>query len=201
MEQLFDFKLFVDELRNNSEKREIIEKYEEKVESLYGIEDVRDTLFYKEYLSQYNLPKDLNFVLRVPEELYYDYDWDLLLRLTLASFSSSYTLSLTEQWKQMPVYEIEIMLQITVKNGSEEATKKLDELWSFQILRLFEIYLEEQMNLATIKKEEEEEEYEAIESERRAYLKNFNKQINAINKEIDAKVDDYKMNLLLEDFV
>lgn len=192
MEQLFDFKLFVDELRNNSEKREIIEKYEEKVESLNGIEDVRDTLFYKEYLSQYNMHKDLNFVLKVPEELYHDYDWDLLLRLTLASFSSSYSLSLTEQWKQMPVYEIEIMLQIIVEDGPEKVTKKLDELWSSQILRLFEIYVEEQMNLAILK--EEDEDFEAIESERQVYMKNFNGQINDI-------VNDYKMSLLLEDFV
>lgn len=125
MKQLFDFKLFVDELWNDSEKREIIEKYEENVELLHGIEYVKDTLFYKEYLSQYNLPKELNFVLKVPKELYYDYDWDLLLRLILASFSSSYSLSLTEQWKQKPVYEIEIMLQITIKKGSEEVTKNL----------------------------------------------------------------------------
>ncbi len=200
MEQIFDFKLFVEELRNDSEKREIIEKYEENVEPLHGIEDVRDTLFYKEYLSQYNLPEDSDFVLRVPEELSHDYDWDLLLRLALASFSSSYSLILTEQWKQMPVYEIEIMLQITVKNGSEEATKKLDELWSSQILRLFEIYIEEQMNLAIIKKEEEDG-CKTIESERQVYMKKFNEQINPINKQINAIVNDYKMNLLLEDFV
>ncbi|MFJ1429184.1 hypothetical protein ACILE2_00060 [Capnocytophaga canimorsus] len=199
MKQLFDFKLFVDELWNDSEKREIIEKYEENVELLHGIEYVKDTLFYKEYLSQYNLPKELNFVLKVPKELYYDYDWDLLLRLILASFSSSYSLSLTEQWKQKPVYEIEIMLQITIKKGSEEVTKKLSELWSFQILRLFEIYVEEQMNLATLKKQKED--CEAIESDRQVYIKKFNEQINAINKQINAIVDDYKTNLFLEDFV
>lgn len=195
MEQLFDFKLFVNELRDNSEKREIIEKYEENVESLDRIKDVRDTLFYKEYLSQYNLPEDLNFVLRVPQEFHSDFDWDLLLRLILASFSSLYSLSLTEQWKQSPKDEIEIMVEITVGNSSEKATKKLDELWSFQILRLFEIYVEEQMNLATIKKkEEEEEECEAIESNRQVYIEKFNEQINAI-------VNEAKTILLLKDFI
>lgn len=194
MEQLFDFKLFVNELRDNSEKREIIEKYEENVESIDRIKDVRDTLFYKEYLSQYNLPEDLNFVLRVPQEFHSDFDWDLLLRLILASFSSLYSLSLTEQWKQSPKDEIEIMVEITVGNSSEKATKKLDELWSFQILRLFEIYVEEQMNLATIKKKEEEEECEAIEINRQVYIEKFNEQINAI-------VNEAKTILLLKDFI
>lgn len=192
MEKLFDFESFVDELRDNSEKRKIIENYEENVESLHGIEDVRDTLFYKEYLSQYNLPKDLDFVLKVPEEFYSDFDWDLLLRLTLASFSSSYSLSLTEQWKQNPTDEIEIMLEFTV-DGAKKVTKKLDELWSFQILRLFEIYVEEQMNYATLMMQEEEE-CESIENERQFYIKKFKEQMKVL-------VNEAQTDLLLKDFI
>lgn len=192
MEQLFDFESFVDELRDNSKKRKIIEKYEENVESLREVKDVKNTLFYKEYLSQYNLPKDLDFVLKVPEELYSDFDWDLLLRLTLASFSSSYSLSLTEQWKQNPTDKIEIMLEITV-DGAKKVTKKLDELWTFQILRLFEIFLEEQMNYATLMMQEEEE-CESIENERQFYIKKFKEQMKVL-------VNEAQTDLLLKDFI
>jgi len=44
-------------------------------------------------------------------------------------------------------------LTISVKNGDQIVVKKVIELRSFQIMRLYEIYIEEQMNLQVLTKE------------------------------------------------
>ena len=51
----------------------------------------------------------------------------------------------------------EMELFIAVKSGDQSVVKTVSELWSFQVLRLYEIYIEEQMNLQILKKEDESE--------------------------------------------
>ncbi|MBR6908369.1 hypothetical protein IKN40_08035 [bacterium] len=53
--------------------------------------------------------------------------------------------------------------------------KTVSELWSFQMLRLYEIYVEEQMNLQILRKEnpEDEQSAQAIDSERDMRLKKW----------------------------
>lgn len=78
-----------------------------------------------------------------------DFDWDLLLRLILGSFSSDYQLAMNEERNLND-------LIITVKNGDQSITKTIAELWSFQILRIYEIYIEEQLNMEILRAEDEE---------------------------------------------
>lgn len=54
---------------------------------------------------------------------------------------------------------------IAVQSGDQHIVKKVSELRGFQILRLYEIYIEEQMNLQILIAEEEKEK-EAILAQR-----------------------------------
>jgi hypothetical protein len=73
-------------------------------------------------------------------------------------------------------------------------------LWSFQILRLYEIYIEEQMNLQILMEEENEDgewEREALISEREVRLKKWNAVIDTMNrwKEAEAAKKDQEAAL------
>ncbi len=165
---LFDYAAFVEELRGheNPEKRKIMERWA-KISSAQSIEEEP----YYAYLSKFKLD-DLSF--KVPEELSDDFDWHLLFQLVAGSFSSDYQLCYPnpddsdefDSENELPE------LYITVTSGNASVTKTLSELWSFQILRLFEIYIEEQMNLHALKCEDKQEE-DAIDMEREMRLKKF----------------------------
>ncbi len=153
---LFDFQAFIEELREKPEKKQIVEKYE----SLFGpIQwDIKDQWRYTEYLSKFEtLPYE------TPEELKNDFDRDLLEQLVIWSFSSDYELKKEEGKKEKELY-------IAVKSGEQSVVKTVSELRSFQILRLYEIYIEEQMNLHALKSEDENEK-NTINQEREMRLK------------------------------
>lgn len=58
----------------------------------------------------------------------------------MASFSSSYKYIFDEKYKKT-------RMQITVMNDNQTVVKFLDDLYSFQLNRLFQIYIKEQMEL------------------------------------------------------
>ena len=132
--------------------------------------DIKDQERYTEYLAKFN-PIKCN----IPEELEDDFDWDLLEQLVIGSFSSDYELK-KEEGK--PLQE----LYIAVKSGDQSVVKTLSELRSFQILRLYEIYVEEQMNLHSLKAEDENERW-AIEGERETRIKRRQAILNTIDKD------------------
>lgn len=155
---LFDFGSYIEELRQNAEKKESIEKYE----SFYGPidADITHQVWYSEYIQHffpyYNAIKH-------PEELEEnDFDWKLLYALVMGSFSSEYELVRpnTVSENKEPVE-----LLITASNEDKLITKNLEELWSFQIIRLFEIYIHEQIDLQNAMAESAED-YEDIVKER-----------------------------------
>ena len=77
----------------------------------------------------------------------------------MGSFSSDYELK-TESEKEPELY-------IAVKSWDQSVVKKVSELWSFQIQRLYEIYIEEQINLQVLKAEDQDGvEKNSIEQER-----------------------------------
>lgn len=162
---LFSFQEFIDECRENSDKSEIIKNYE----AIFGPmpSDFKQTDIYKQYVSKFTVPK--HFKLIVPSELMHDFDWKLLEQLTAASFSSEY--------RFVPSDDISstYQLYISVTSGGKKVVKKIEELWSFQILRLFEIYIEEQIKLFTLMsdKDEDDSEHEAISAEQKARLKKY----------------------------
>lgn len=148
---LFDFNAFIWELRENSEKKEIIEKYESALWEIAGW--LKEQIRYRDYLSTFSPRKYL-----VPDELQNDFDRDLLQQLVLWSFSSDYELKAAE-WQEIPE------LYIAVKSWDQSIVKKVSELRSFQIQRLYEIYVEEQINLEILRQWSEDEK-KAIEQER-----------------------------------
>ncbi|GHW02573.1 hypothetical protein AGMMS50249_3590 [candidate division SR1 bacterium] len=129
---LFDFLAFIDELRENEDKKEIVEKYESLIGPIQG--NIIDQVWYREYLSRFPSHEYLT-----PEEFSDDFDRDILQKLIIASFSNSYTLSNNEKKRGFE-------LSIGVESEEQTIVKTLSELWAFQISRLFEIYIEEQMN-------------------------------------------------------
>lgn len=152
---LFDFNSFIQDLRENPEKKEIIEKYEKHFWPISWW--IKDQSWYTEYLVKFKTTKFL-----VPDELEKDFDRDLLQQLVLWSFSSDYEL----KWEKEQNPE----LYIAVKSGEQSVVKKISELRSFQVQRLYEIYIEEQLNLHILKQEDENEK-NAIEQERGMRLK------------------------------
>lgn len=163
---LFDFSDFIEELRNNEDKKKIIEKYENAFGSLDG-KDFTDLLFYTDYVSKFIVDEDFMKRVEVPDELRFCFDYELLLRLVAASFSSEY------KFDHLDETDTE-RLKIAVESHGQSVVKFLDDLWSFQIFRLFEIYFEEQMNLDILTKDSTEEE-DAITFERNMRLKAFDR--------------------------
>jgi uncharacterized linocin/CFP29 family protein len=85
-------------------------------------------------------------------------------------------------------------LYIAVKSGDQSVVKKVSELRSFQVQRLYEIYIEEQLNLHILK-EEDENEKNAIEQERIMRLKRRKAILDTMNiaeESADAKIEQNK---------
>jgi hypothetical protein len=139
------------EMRDKAEKKETVEKYEKFFGPIMW--DVKDQSRYKEYVSTF---KPMAYLM--PEELQEDFDWELLIQLVAASFSSDWVLEDNAEKGQADFV-------IAVQSGEQHVVKKVSELRGFQILRLYEIYIEEQMNLQILIAEDEKEK-EAILSQR-----------------------------------
>lgn len=164
---LFNFQMFVSELRNNPDKKEVVTKYEEHFGPIEGA--IQDQLWYQDYLSKFNT---IQYI--VPAELTKDFDWNLLMQLVGGSFSSEGSIQKTD------VGNFEFV--ISAKSGDQTVVKKASELWGFQVLRLFEIYSEEQMNLQTLTADDQNER-EAIMAQRKILLPKWNSLITSIEKE------------------
>ena len=173
---MFNLKEFVEELRESSEKKKIIENYEKYVESLESCENIYDTKIYKEYLKNFDKEK-IDFVvskLKMPEFVDEDeFDWELLVLLVVSSFSSTWEFEIDFEVKKLS-------LIINVKAGDKYVKKRLEDLWEFQIARMYEIYIEEQMNLLSLSKESETEK-KTVENNRDERLKYFEKEFTRVN--------------------
>ena len=180
---LFDFPAFIEELREKEDKKEIVEKYEKYFWKIQW--DIKDQVRYKDYLSKFSFQSYLT-----PEDLDDDFDWDILEKLVIWYFSSDYELKQDkDEWWE---------LYIAVKSWDQSIVKTVSELWSFQILRLYEIYIEEQMNLQILMNEEDEDnEKEALISERQVRLKKWNAVLDTLNrwKEAEAAKKDQEAAL------
>jgi len=166
---LFNFQTFVNELRENPEKKEVVEKYEK----FFGpiVWDIKDQSWYTDYVSTFPAMDYLK-----PEELENDFDWLLLMEMVASSFSSDGLLEVIE-WKDLPEFVI------SVQSWDQVVVKKVSELRWFQILRLYEIYTEEQMNLQVLISEDEKEKA-AIEAQRQARLNRWKLVMDNMDKDI-----------------
>jgi hypothetical protein len=171
---LFDFPAFVEELREKEDKKEIVEKYEKLFWRIQW--DIKDQVWYTEYLSQFPSQSYIT-----PEDLDDDFDWDILQKLVIGSFSSDYELKQQDKDSWFELY-------ISVKSWEQSIVKTVSELWSFQVLRLYEIYIEEQMNLQILMNQNEEEwEKEALLSERQVRLKKWTAVLDTLNRSQEAE--------------
>lgn len=169
---LFDFPAFIEELREKEDKKEIVEKYEKYFWKIQW--DIKDQIWYTDYLSQFPMQQYLT-----PEDLDNDFDWDILQKLVIGSFSSDYELKQDNKDGWWELY-------IAVKSWDQSIVKTVSELRSFQILRLYEIYIEEQMNLQILMNEEEWEK-DALMSERQVRLKKWNAVLDTLNRSQEAE--------------
>jgi len=132
---LLDFESLIESLRNNEneEKREVVSRHE----SIFGPipNNICDWAVYKDYLRFF---KPVKYA--VSKQLEDDFDFELLLQLVTASFSSSYCFVNRGQF---------VDLSITCVYGDTIATRVISELCVFQIFRLFEIYIGEQLQFAS----------------------------------------------------
>ena len=187
---LFDFPAFKEELRDKEDKKEIIEKYERFFWKIQW--DIKDQIWYTDYLSKFWSQDYLT-----PEDLEDDFDWDILQKLVIGSFSSDYELKQDEKDGNWELY-------IAVKSWDQSIVKTVSELWSFQILRLYEIYIEEQMNLQILMNEENEEwesEKEALISERQVRLKKWNAVLDTLNRSKEAETAKKEQEATLGDLM
>lgn len=171
---LFDFPAFIEELREKEDKKEVVEKYEKYFWKIQW--DIKDQIWYTDYLSKFPFQSYLT-----PEDLDDDFDWDMLQKLVIWSFSSDYELKQDEKTEWWELY-------IAVKSWDQSIVKTVSELWSFQILRLYEIYIEEQMNLQILMNDEEWEwEKDALLSERQVRIKKWNAVLDTLSRWEEAE--------------
>lgn len=183
---LFDFQAFVEELREKPEKKQIVEKYEKLFGPIQG--DIKDQIRYKEYLGKFE-----PLVYETPEEIKNDFDWDLLEQLVAGSFSSDYEFKQEENKEHKELY-------IAVKSWDQSVVKTVSELRSFQILRLYEIYIEEQMNLHALKAEDENEK-NTIDQEREMRLQRRNAILKTIDREVEVQKTKKEQTGKLDDLM
>jgi hypothetical protein len=187
---LFELQVFIEVLRKSPKTKSIIKKYERKVESLDN-KDVQDLEFYKEYYSKfplypYSVPEvvEVDLILEtnenrkilypyleklypdsVPERVTVFFDWDLLGKLVLGSFSSAFEYRIDKNHTVLD-------LNISAESGDKFRTRNVKHLRGIQILRLYEIYIIEAMNLQVLKKVDANENIE-IERERELRLQQW----------------------------
>lgn len=125
---------YIEELRNNN--ADTLEKYENFCGKVEG--DFKNQIWYTDYAIAFEScvqPCEVNKEAEVTEE-----EYDFLKILIMASFSSSYKYIFDERYKMT-------RMQITVTSNNQRVVKFLDDLYIYQINRLFEIYIKEQMEL------------------------------------------------------
>lgn len=179
---LFDYQAYLMEMRDKAEKKETVEKYEK----IFGpiVWTITDQIRYREYVSKFT---PVSYA--IPEELQEDFDRNLLVQLVASSFSSDGMFDKDEE-KSLPDFII------SVQSGEQHVVKKVSELRWFQILRLYEIYVEEQMNLQILIAEDENEK-EAILAQRESRLQRWNLVVDQEkNKELVQQAESEKAEKL-----
>lgn len=159
---LFNFEEFISEMREKEDKKEIIESYEAIYWPIQW--DIYQQEWYKNYLANFEY-----IPYHTPEEMAEDFDRNLLQKLILGSMSTNYELA------NNPETNIPDLL-ITISDENQSITKNLADLWSFQILRLYEIYVEDHMSTQTMFAEEQQA------------IKNGETKTNAIQAERDTRI-------------
>lgn len=150
---MFNYKEFKEELRSNSEAKhnDTILKFD----TISKAEIMEEESFWP-YLETF----DANISFKVPEEV--DEDFNLLFRLVAASLSSEWKYVFTSivDYHTFGIDRNDMLkpeLKIKVCHGEQVREEAISGLWKFQIFRLFEIYITEQMNCEYLRLTDPEE--------------------------------------------
>ncbi len=157
---------------------------------------IEDIPLYKEYLSKFDLARAFG---SIPFKTGSDdaslKDYELLIRLILASFSTTYEFIYDEE-------EEAVELELTAKHGGRVISAKLQDLLLIQIDRMLLTYLNEQFEIiCTVESDEDiEEAREALNEVRVEKIVSFRKKVKALKKQIEAiKIKQELDNLLNDD--
>lgn len=157
----------------------------------YGLEwdtPIEEHPFYKDYLSKFKI----NWKLATPDGVWMTKrEKDLLVKLVIGSFSSSYSLALTERWKADPTEKAEVDLRISVESKGQYISNTISDLFGFQISRLFSIYIDEQIHL--LMAAEDEDEIEEYREERQKRLQGYADKMKDISSEVSKFSDLEKL--------
>jgi len=183
--EMFNFKNIIADLK---EKHDGEEKFEKFIEGFDENSVIEDMPFYKDYVSKFDVERAFDGfnLTAVENELLTKDDMFLLSRLILASFSSSYDILYDKQSNS-------IDFSVSVTSGEQSITKKISEIWSFQIMRLFDIYVNEQIELSI--EDYDSEELEDLKEQQKIRLMVFEKKVRQIHDlkgtdETLAELDD-----------
>lgn len=163
---MWDYKEFKDFLKYNDQEIKRL-TYTNYIEIYGDNPTIESESFYIEYLSKF---KPVEYC--IDESLANEFNFELLLRLTAGSFSSVYEL-------QLPKNETIPELMITVGSCGQKVTRTITSLMPTQLKRMFDIYVEENMNLSILLNEDEGERV-AIEGERLMRINQYQDRINEI---------------------
>ena len=187
---LFDFQWILKAVLERQKDEGKKKRFEKVLEGIGKDSVVEDLPFYKTYLSRFDVELAFDGCKLAAEggdTMATRDDLLMLYRFVAASFSSSYDFVYNEENQSVD-------LQITVESGDARLTKTIDGLFSFQIVRLFEIYLNEQIDLFALQNDDDEDP-EAAWQERKVKLLLFEKKVRQLrdlqgSKEIRSDLDD-----------
>lgn len=139
----FNLQVYIEKLRLDKEKKEIIQNYEKHYGKIVG--GIHDQIWFIDYVSKF-LP--YYEAVKSPMQLEDLFDWKLFFALSMSSFASLVELEKPDKILRDPLDKIDLVITATTENESK--TKKLSELDEFVIIRLFEIYCEQEIVMQTL---------------------------------------------------
>lgn len=185
--ELFDFQSILEELRERNYANDDKKSYIEFLNAIPKDINLEDMVLYKDILSKFKVKKAFeNIDLDTNFDYGTTYDYDLLQRLVFASFTSIYDLIYDEK-------ERVIRLKISLNHKDQTVTRYLDRLWSFQILSLFKIYLNEQLELEAFYNNNEDER-DAINRKRQERLSFFKKKVKQLKNKLKKNKENNENN-------
>ncbi len=139
----FNYKKYIEEKRNDDYFKETIDTYEKYVGKIK--DKIEEERWFKSYCLKFI---DLYRDFKVPEETRDLFDWKFLFVLTCSSFSQNVKFIVPNKIILNDANDLD--LQITVTSEGKTIVKLISELYSFQISKLYDIYIKEQMELETL---------------------------------------------------
>jgi len=180
------FEDFIEAIKKGGEEdQKVIKEYEETFGPISP--NLEEQLWYKDYVGKF---KPIKY--KVPETIKDKYDWDFLLQLVMASFSSEGILEF-EDGEELPE------LAISVYHGDKHILQRVSGLMSFQVFDVIRIYIKEQMQLQVLTKDEKER--PIVESQRESRLQRWENILHKLEADRQKQAYEEQKQKKLEDLM